>query len=201
LRVTDDSILGCGLARSGDYQLSGSTNGLAPECETWSDTWSARLRRDRPDIVVVQVGRHEVLNRQYKGSWTHVGDPAYDGYLASEVENAITVATSTGAPVVLLTAPYYHRPERADGSQWPENDPSRADQFNQILRTAAARHAGPVSVVELGARTNPDGRYDGVVEGVAMRNDGVHYSAAACRWMAPWLLPQVRQAATESRPR
>ncbi|MEX2293325.1 MAG: acyltransferase family protein [Acidimicrobiales bacterium] len=191
LAVINDAILGCGVARSGAYTLSGTTYGLAEECASWSDIWRARLARDRPHLVVVQVGRHEVLDREFQGSFTHVGDPAYDTYVAGELDQALSIAGSTGAPVVLLTAPYYRRPEQAGGDQWPENDPARANRVNDLLRATASRHPG-VTVIELGAHTSVGGRYTESIDGVRLRRDGVHYSAAGCAWMLPWLAPQLR---------
>jgi hypothetical protein len=49
--------------------------------------------------------------------------------------------------------------------------------------------------VDLGSHTNPSGQFTATVDGVRMRRDGVHYSAEGCAWFAPWLVPQLRQAA------
>ena len=42
-----------------------------------------------------------------------------DRRLAAAMRSSIKTLSSLGATVVLLTAPYYQQPERADGSRWP----------------------------------------------------------------------------------
>lgn len=56
----------------------------------------------------------------------------------------------------------------------------------------AARHPGTVTLLDLGHRMGPEGRYTDTVAGVKLRYDGVHVTGAGARWLAPWLLPQLR---------
>jgi peptidoglycan/LPS O-acetylase OafA/YrhL len=194
LSVFDDGILGCGVVPSGPYHLAGTENGVADECAAWEQIWTDRVRRDRPDVAVLQLGRHEVLDRELNGVWTNILDPAFAAYVGEQVEHSLDVAARSGSRVVVLTAPFYRTSERPDGGQWPENDPARVRRLNEILRTVVARHPA-VTLVDLGLHTNPSGRFTATVDGVRMRRDGVHYSAEGCAWFAPWLVPQVRQAA------
>ncbi|MDQ6727558.1 MAG: acyltransferase [Actinomycetota bacterium] len=196
LDLFDDSILGCGVAPAGRSRLAGVEHDLGSDCVTWEQTWTDRLQRDRPQVAVIQLGRHEVLDRERDGRWTNILETDFAAYVTAQVDHSVDVAGSAGGAVVLLTAPYYQGGERPDGGQWPENDPARVDRFNDILRQVAARHPRVV-LVDLGGRTNPSGRYASTVAGVAMRQDGVHYTAQACAWFAPWLVPQVRDAAAK----
>jgi peptidoglycan/LPS O-acetylase OafA/YrhL len=189
-RVTDDAILGCGVARSGKYKLAGTTYNLAGECASWDAVWTERIKRDRPDVAAIVLGRHEVLDRVYKDRWTNILDDDYAAYVQTEMERAIKIASSTGAHVALLTAPFYRSRERPDGGSWPENDPARVRRVNAIERAVAAHHPGIVRLIDLGGRTSPGGTYAYSVDGVPLRSDGVHFSASGCRWLAPWLLPQ-----------
>jgi hypothetical protein len=197
LELFDDTILGCGVTPSGPSRLAGVEHGLGTDCVTWEQTWADRLSRDRPQVAVVQLGRHEVLDREYEGQWTNILDDAFAAYLTKQMDRSLEVAASAGSQVVLLTAPYYRPSERPDGGQWPENEPARVQRFNDIARQVAARHPGVV-LVELGQRTNPSDRYASTVEGVAMRRDGVHYTGQACAWFAPWLVPELRAAAARA---
>jgi len=190
ISVFDDAISGCGVTRSGGFSLSGTRSELSPTCAAWSDTWSERLRRDRPKVVAIQVGRHEVLDRLYEGRWTNILDPVYRAYVRRELETGIRIAGSEGAKVVLLTAPRFRRPDRPGGGQWPENDPARVDRFNDLLRELATVDRTLV-LIDLGARTSPGATYVDVVDGVAVRSDGVHYSRAGVEWIGSWLLPQL----------
>lgn len=190
IAVFDDAISGCGVATSGAYRLSGVRYELSPTCAAWSETWAERLRRDRPKVVAVQLGRHEVVDRLYKGRWTDILDPEYRSYVRSELERGIRIAGADGAKVVLLTAPMFRRPPQAGGGQWPENDPARVERFNDLLRELAGRDRS-LTVIDLAGRTSPGGSYADVVDGVTVRSDGVHYSAAGVEWIGRWLLPQL----------
>ena len=185
LPVFNAAISGCGVARSGAYRLSGRRTPLSPFCARWPEIWAERLRRDRPKVVAIQVGRHEVLDRLHEGAWANILEPRYLAYVRSELELAIRVGGADGAKVVLLTAPKFSRP-----GEWPENDPARVDRFNELLRELASTHP-EVVLIDLAARTSPGSAYVDVVDGVALRLDGVHYSRAGVEWIGGWLLPQL----------
>lgn len=199
VHVIDDAILGCGVARSGSYKLAGTTYKLATICGKWDAEWAARLQRDRPDVAAIVVGRHEVLDRVYENRWTNILDDDYASYVSSELERAVSVASAAGSRVALLTAPFYQSRERPDGGSWPENDPARVRRLNAIERAVAGRHQGVVRLIDLGAKTGPNGYYAYSVDGVPLRSDGVHFGAAGCGWLAPWLLPQLYREAAAGR--
>ncbi len=159
LSVTSEAILGCGLARGTPYRYFGSVRDGPPECETWPQRWSEAVARTDPDVVAVLVGRWEVMDRMRDGRWQHIGEPAFDDYIAGELEQAITVLGAHGARVVFLTAPYYHRGERPDGGTWPEDEPWRADAYNAVLSKVVARHSGSVALLPFGAEVSPGRAY------------------------------------------
>jgi len=62
-----------------------------------------------------------------------------------------------------------------------------------LVRGVAASHPGRARGVELGNRMNGGGTvYVSTVDGVFLRYDGVHVTPQGARWLAPWLLPQLR---------
>jgi peptidoglycan/LPS O-acetylase OafA/YrhL len=193
LSLLDHGILGCGVAPVGGFRLRGQEHEIGTDCRQWESTWTARVQATGADIAVIQVGRHEVLDTYLDERWQSVLDAPMAAAVAHGLDRAIEIASGKGAPVVLLTAPYFQTGEAPDGRPWPENDPQRVNRFNQLVRDAAARHPR-TTVVDLGHRTNPNGRYASTVSGVAMRKDGVHYTYGACAWFAPWLSPQIRAA-------
>ena len=140
------------------------------------------------------VGRWETMDRTLDGRWSHVGQPAFDAYLRSELELAIETAGSHGARVLLATAPYNRRGEQLDGSLFPEDHPERVTDWNALLRDVAADHRD-VGVVEFGARITPDGEFTWTAGGVQVRSDGVHLTPSGVQeWIAPWLFPQLVRA-------
>ncbi|HLZ38346.1 MAG TPA: acyltransferase family protein, partial [Mycobacteriales bacterium] len=192
MAVTDRGILGCGLLPDGTYRYVGEVHSTPPECAEMPARWRADLDTYDPDVVLLLVGRWEVMDRVEDGRWVQVGDPAYDARLAAELDDAVRLLSARGAAVGLLTAPYYHRAERPDGGLWPEDDPARVDRWNALVRDAAARHPGVAHVVDLGARTTGEpGVYRNHLDGIELRYDGVHFTGRAARYLGRWILPQV----------
>ena len=57
----------------------------------------------------------------------HLGEPAFDSYVANRFRQAINVLGSRGAHVVLLTSPFYDTGVQPSGLPWPEDDPEPRD--------------------------------------------------------------------------
>ncbi|WP_110318724.1 acyltransferase family protein [Mycolicibacterium moriokaense] len=186
LSFTNYTTIGCGIARGGPYRYFGETLAQKPECDSWPARWSQRISHDRPDVVLLIVGRWEIVDRVNEGNWTHIGDDAYDAYLRGELQRALDVLTSTGARVVVTTEPYNRRGERPDGSLYPEDQPKRADRWNALLRSVIGKRPD-VSVLDLNEKLCPDGYYTNKVDGIKMRMDGVHPTPEAVKWLTPWL--------------
>ncbi|MGV9802988.1 acyltransferase family protein [Mycobacterium sp. NPDC003449] len=192
LSFSDYTTIGCGIARGGPYRSAGETINQKPECDTWPERWAQRLRHDRPDTVLLMIGRWEIVDRMHDGEWTHIGDDDYDGYLAGELRRALDILGSTGARVAVTTAPYNRRGERADGSLYPEDQPARVEEWNAMLRKAVGNRPN-VSVLDFNAKLNPGGSYTARIDGIRMRSDGVHPTAEAVKWLTPWLVDSLKE--------
>ena len=68
LAFTNYTTIGCGIARGGPYRYVGQTLNQKPECDAWPSRWSQRINHDRPDVVLLIVGRWEVVDRMNEGS-------------------------------------------------------------------------------------------------------------------------------------
>jgi peptidoglycan/LPS O-acetylase OafA/YrhL len=192
LSFTNYTTIGCGVARGGPYRYAGETLNQKPECDDWPARWSQRINHDRPDVVLVIVGRWEVVDRVNAGHWTQIGDDAYDAYLRGELQRALDILTSTGARVVVTTEPYNRRGERPDGSLYPEDQPARADRWNTLLRSVIGKRPN-VTVLDLNKKLGPDGYYTNKVDGIKMRIDGVHPTPEAVKWLTPWLADALKR--------
>ncbi|MFF5290075.1 acyltransferase family protein [Paractinoplanes globisporus] len=190
------AIQGCGIATLPDILELGTPHTNYPGCTSWEQRWQRGVDRDNPDVSVIELNRWELMDRRYQGTYQHVGDPAYDEYLGEQLDTAIGIAGSRGAAVVLLTAAYTHRSEKPDGSLYSEDDPSRVDAWNSLLRVVAARHPGKVTVLDIDPLVCPDGRFTWSIDGMRVRSDGLHYTPAAVqKIIAPWLLPRLADIA------
>jgi lysophospholipase L1-like esterase len=142
-------------------------------------------------VVLLVVGRWETVDHLRDGQWTHVGDPAFDAYLTSEMRQALDLLGSTGAKVVVTTEAYNRRAEKPDGSLYPEDRPERVDGWNALVRTVVAQYPN-AAVLDFNKKLCPGGAYTTKVDGVKMRSDGVHPTAEAVKWLTPWLLDALR---------
>jgi hypothetical protein len=190
-RLIDYTTIGCGIARGGPYRSTGETINQKPECETWPARWAQRINHDRPDVVLLIIGRWETVDRVNEGHWTHIGDPAFDGYLRGELRRALDVLGSTGARLVVTTTAYNRRGEQPDGSLYPEDEPDRVDAWNTLLRRVIGQRRN-TTVLDLNEKLCPDGVYTNKVDGIKMRSDGLHPTPEAVKWLTPWLEDALR---------
>jgi len=177
--------------------VNGDPDALFAQWRTWVDQFN-------PDVVIY-LARSEVLDQEVNSTWTHLGEPAFDSYLADRFHQAIDVLGSRGAHVVLLTSPFFDTGVEPSGSPWPEDDPSRVTTDNQIIESMVDTPAGPaggsdarparglfsgifgnskVTVIDAGAWLSPEGHYSVTV-------DGVHLTVAGGEWLAKRILPFV----------
>jgi peptidoglycan/LPS O-acetylase OafA/YrhL len=191
-KFVDFTTIGCGIARGGPYRSTGETLTQKPECETWPARWAQRISHAKPDVVLLIIGRWETVDRVNEGHWTHVGDPGFDGYISGELRRALDILGSTGSRIVVTTAPYNRRGERADGSLYPEDEPDRVDDWNRLLRRAVGQRKN-ATVLDLNEKLCPDGSYANKVDGIKMRMDGLHPTPEAVKWLTPWLEDALRK--------
>jgi hypothetical protein len=113
--------------------VEGDPNALLDQWQAWVDEFN-------PDVVIY-MARSEVLNQEVDSTWMHLGEPAFDSYVANRFRQGIKVLGSRGAHVVLLTSPYYDTGVQPSGLPWPEDDPSRVVTDNQIIESMAGSPA------------------------------------------------------------
>ncbi|OBI46014.1 hypothetical protein A5707_22265 [Mycobacterium kyorinense] len=187
----DHTVIGCSMVRGGPYRYLEQTLDQKSECESWPSRWAAQIAEDRPDAILLVVGRWETVDRVNEGRWTHIGDPAFDAYIAGELDRAIGILSSTDAPLTVANLPYSRQGEKRDGSLHPEDQPERVDQWNALLRRTIGQRAG-VGILDLNKKLCPEGVYTAKVDGIPVRSDGVHLTAEGVEWLIPWLEESLR---------
>jgi peptidoglycan/LPS O-acetylase OafA/YrhL len=202
-----DGVLGCGFLHGetilhGTIEpgISGERGGKLVPCATQEVRWRADVDAFHPDVVMVANGAYEVRDRLLDGRWTHIGEPAFDIAERAAIERDVAILGSTGAVVVLLTAPYYHQPEQADGQPWPEDQPARVNAYNAMIRSIAAEHPGRVVVLDLNRALDPAGHYTSTLDGKVVRfSDGIHVNPVGAALVAPWLLDAAHRIGVANR--
>ncbi|MGA2837253.1 MAG: acyltransferase family protein [Acidimicrobiales bacterium] len=201
--IDNGAIVACGVVRSTYYMAHGVPDQMASACDSstpasgqWPALWKGNIDEFRPDVVVVLAGRWEVMDREIDGRWTHIGEPLFDGVLERSLEQAVQVASSDGAYVVMMTTPCFDSGEQPNGLAWPEDSATRLALYNAMVRQVAAEHPSDVEVEDFGGMVCPGGVFTSTLDGVQIRDgDGVHIvpTPAAGQWLASRLLPQVVQ--------
>ncbi len=199
--IDGQGILGCGVIITTEYNghdgpigTNGPCNTDTPPAQQLPAVWKAQVDQFHPNVVVLQAGRWEVTDQLVDARWQHMGEPAYDAFVKQSLETAVVTNTSDGALMILDTAPCFASGEQDNGQPWPEDDPARRADYNNLLREVAAEYPTKAEVYDLGGQFCPGGTYEQSVGGVQIREpDGVHVpqTVGAGQWVAAHLLPEV----------
>jgi lysophospholipase L1-like esterase len=102
-----------------------------------------------------------------------------------------------GAAVVLVTSPYFDKSWHDPTQEWPEFAPARVDALNAAIRQVAAASGGAIKLIDLNAYVSPGGRFTDTLDGVHIRDDGVHFTIEGAAYVSKWLAPQLRAIGLE----
>jgi peptidoglycan/LPS O-acetylase OafA/YrhL len=184
--------LGCGLFYDGSIIEGGELTPVSSSCN-WRQTWPSALQQFKPDVVVMLVGAWDILDREVDGHLVKFGSVEYDTSFLHQLDDATNLLGSTGAKVVVLTTPFFSRPDLAvqTGRQWPEYEPWRVDRINALYRDFLANHPGRYDMIDLNKFVSPQGKYTATMNGEVIRDDGVHFSEAGAVTVTKWLVPQL----------
>jgi peptidoglycan/LPS O-acetylase OafA/YrhL len=196
ITVWNRGLLGCGLFYDGQIIEGGELTDVNTDCN-WRDHWPGELHLFQPNVVVMLVGAWDILDREIDGHLVKFGSVEYDTSFLHQLDDATSLLASTGAKVVVLTTPFFSRPELVGetGRQWPEYDPWRVDRINSLYRDFLASHPGRYELIDLNKFVSPGGRFSDTLDGQVIRGDGVHFTGAGQQIIANWLIPQLKEVA------
>jgi peptidoglycan/LPS O-acetylase OafA/YrhL len=198
--VLDKAVLGCDLDNLPSITTGQATYPVS-DCRNWPAVWAHDVAVTRPEVVGILVGRWDTTDHLVGGKEVDLTQPAWFHHLQSELDRVAAVVSSRGARVVFLTLPYFGPAQEApDGSLWPEDQSSRVNAFNRILRNVADQHPKTVSIIDLNRILDPNGRYAASIGGVTVRwADGIHISKPGGEWLQGAILPAVGQIGLDRR--
>jgi hypothetical protein len=188
--------LACGLAQRATIEHGGRTAPTEPTCDDWPQQWRGYIAETAPVVSVVVFDVFVVQDLDVNGTSLPFGTKESDRYLLDQLDKGVDILRSANGKVVLLTAPYNHRPSVVgQPSIWDEDDPARIDHWNSLLRRyVKQRGDAGVTLVDLNAHVSPAGEYTNTLDGVELRYDGVHFKPDAAEAIFGWLLPQLPAA-------
>jgi peptidoglycan/LPS O-acetylase OafA/YrhL len=193
--VVQGAIAGCGLAVAANSSNHAPTleQPMFPGCnedQPADQLWPARdastvAGLGPGDVVLFLAGAWETQDLLMHGRWTDILSPSFRRYELGQLRTLVSVATTHGAHLDLLTMPameahgeFGHTGVMDHGPPNPASSPERRNLYNGLLRDTAAQYPGRVSVLDYGALLSPDGKFTEYLDGVQIRaTDGVHTPA------------------------
>ena len=174
VEVADAAILGCAFNNEGQLNSRGKWENQYAGCPNALQEWSADEARFRAQAVIVELGYRDEFDWRWHGRLAHIGQPAFDAYVRSRIQQYIDVLGRGGTPVLFVSVPWTNPPALPDGSPAPASSPARHAWINAALDAAVAANHGNVGVLDIDSVISPGDHYDATVDGKLCRFDGVH---------------------------
>jgi peptidoglycan/LPS O-acetylase OafA/YrhL len=192
VRVHTHTAADCPLSAPGPVRLGGAVIGEETSCIGFAPRLPRLLDAAEADLVVVVPSVGDLGEREIDRQWLHAGDPVYDRWLRSHLDDVADTLDEAGVPVVWATAPHVRlAPGGGADGDWTTvaaNDPTRVDRLNEIIRSVASPREGS-TVADLGAWAQrlPRGEFAATyrAEGRDLTEDGATRAVA-------WLVPELR---------
>ncbi|HKA93003.1 MAG TPA: acyltransferase family protein [Acidimicrobiia bacterium] len=203
LTVWNAAVDGCGITQDVGEQRVWDWEPARPECAPgWRQRWPLQIGQFNPDVVVMLLGTDDAFDRRIDGREIEYDSPAGDELTRADLEQAITLLSSSGARVVVLTTPYnvigWPRRVRIDRSAY---NPGWVDRWNTNLRAVATGHPTTVTIADLNHFLGPEGKWADVVNGVKVHGyDKMHLSPEGADLVAGWLAPELVRLARAPAP-
>jgi peptidoglycan/LPS O-acetylase OafA/YrhL len=193
VQIANAALLGCAFTTEGELDVDGTWEAQSTGCATAAESWAKEASAINAQMVVVELGYRDQLDWKINGHVVHLGQPAFDTYVQSQINRFVNLMAVDGRKVLFLSVPYTSPPNEPDGSPAPAADPARHALINSMLQKAARRHPSNVSVLDVDQTVSPGDHYNAKVNGQLCRFDGVHFSAYCSELLEPSVLGEVRK--------
>ena len=192
VEMANAAILGCAFTAKGELQVSGTWQAQSQGCPTALERWARDERAHHAQAVVIELGYRDEFDWRIDGRVQHLGQAAFDAYVQRQIDQYIQVLGAGGVKIIFLSVPWAHPPALANGSPAPAATPARHAEINAMLESAARRHPGHVSVLNIEKVISPGNRYQAMVNGKLCRFDGIHLTIYCSDLLQPDVLSTVR---------
>jgi peptidoglycan/LPS O-acetylase OafA/YrhL/lysophospholipase L1-like esterase len=203
LLVDNKGGYGCGFL-PGDEELDVNSKWStvkADTCREWRSTWLSDVDEFQPDVVVLLFGAWDVFDLKVGGRLLEVGTPEWEAYALKELGHTVDVVSARGAKVILLTCPCFKPRDLGLGADSEARlNPERVDDLNDVYWEFSRQHADQVVIADLNGLVCPEGEYtDVTIDGVHLREDGVHFTPEGADLVARWLASEIISVVPEGR--
>lgn len=147
--------------------------------------WKAEVQEFVPEVVVMIFSDSAGGELLHNGRWLSSCDPGFRSWYLQTLTDSTRLLTSRGAHVVMTTGAY------SEVFGVPQDVRRQTDCKNALTRQFAAAHP-EVGFVDLATFICPTKLHClAAIDGVGLRQDGVHFKGAAARLVARWLLDRI----------
>jgi hypothetical protein len=186
VRVVTRAKIGCTITRDVDDPFNEAIRNCSPD-------WPGYIEEDDPDVVVVLFGGFAgVLPATVDGKDVWPCEAEYEELWSRRLDEAIGVLSASGAKVVLLSAP--GAPLEVFKGENPAEFDARQRCTNDTLEEVATSNPD-AAFVDLAGYVCPDDKCRVEIDGLTLRNDGVHYRGDAAKLIARWATPRILEVA------
>jgi peptidoglycan/LPS O-acetylase OafA/YrhL len=191
IKVSDQTIEGCGILLGKVASRSGEKRNLTSDCRNWQSVWASRVQKVKPDIAVVMIGAWDVFDLTLdSGATLTFASPGWDQNFLHQLDTGVQTLRAASQQVELALLPCY-RPVPRSAGYWPERgDDDRTRHVNELLTEEAGRFPSQVHLLEPPAQFCTD---PAIAKNLSYRWDGVHYYKAGAALYFQTALPQLVQ--------
>ena len=194
---------GCGILPYRPW-VDGATLNVLDQCKSWGQSRRAEaIFAEHADVGALFLGGWEQYDRSVDGTRVAFDSPEWQTLTQADISKALTeIHTST--PQVALVLDHCHAakdmglPAQAQyqAGRYPPvvNDPARIAALNEAGRAAAASVGFPVKVLDPNEVLCANGVQENI-NGVKLREDGMHLTPGGAELVWQWLVPQLEQLA------
>jgi hypothetical protein len=193
VEVANAAILGCAFSTKGELDVNGTWEAPPAGCADALAQWKRDEQALHPQEVVVELGYRDEFNWRWNGKVVHLGEPTFDAYVQSRINQFVKVLSRGGVKILFLSVPYTHPPDQSNGAPAPAASPARHAVINSMLKAAARRDPKDAQVLDLDQTVSPGNHYDAKVNGQLCRFDGIHFSLYCGELVEPRVLGTVRK--------
>ncbi len=160
--------------------------------ENCSGEWPDLVAEYQPDVVMVLFGAFGGIEPiPIDGQDTWPCSPTYDRRWRERLTDAVDLLAAGGAVVDLVTAP---TGPLAPGDK--ETFDERQGCINTVIEEVAER-SPKAKTIDLAGWVCPEGECRATIDGVYLRDDGLHFLDAGALLVSRWLAPELRQVEVE----
>jgi peptidoglycan/LPS O-acetylase OafA/YrhL len=188
LTTVNGAQIGCTLMRDEGFEPPPEAS-FINDC---SGEWPDLVAEYQPDVVMVLFGAYGGIEAvPIDGTDRFPCTDEYDSRWRSRLEDAVTTLSAGGAVVQLVTAP-------TGPLGW--DDQGSFDERQECINTVieeVGEERTEAQTVDLAGWVCPDGECQESIDGVFLRNDGLHFRGGGAVLVSRWLAPHLKRVEVE----